>query len=110
MNRLSFISRGWTDRGYYNLHKTFLISHISTNHLKPPDDLSKTARKIKFHLNQNSSCSLTCIYACMRTGKCHNELLVTHKFSALKYSYSDEIFLLPARRIPIRIAFIRIAS
>ena len=40
----------------------------------------------------------------MRPGKCHDELLEAHTFLALKYSYSDEVFLLPARRISIRIA------
>ena len=29
----------------------------------------------------------------------------THKSLALKYSYSDQVFLWPTRRIPIRIAF-----
>ena len=41
----------------------------------------------------------------MHPSKCYDELLEKHTFLVLKYSYSDEVFLLTARRIPIRRAF-----
>ena len=37
--------------------------------------------------------------------KYHDELLGSHTFLPLIYSYSHEVFLLPTKRIPIRIAF-----
>ena len=114
--RITMVSN---DRGCYNSLIIFFILHISTNlHQRvhqeslnkieamlicQPDYLSKSALMIEFHRNQNSSSSLTCIY--YYPGKCHNELLGTHQFLALKYIYSDEVFLLPARIIPIRISF-----
>ena len=65
--------------------------------LKVPERLSYIKIRI-------GPCSLTCIYAYMCPSKCEDELLGTHTVLALKYRYSDEVLLLPARRIPIRIA------
>ena len=64
--------------------------------------------KIRIALTVSLVFGPTCTQANVITscqGKCHNELLGKHKCLALKNSYSDEVFLLPARRIPIRIAF-----
>ena len=46
----------------------------------------------------------------MPPSKCHDELIGAHKYLVLMYSYSDEVFLLPAMRIPIRIAFYKNSS
>ena len=67
--------------------------------------MSKSTTKIDFHHDKNSSLVLTCVDAYVRPGKRQMELLRRHKSLATKYSYSDEVFLLPARRIPIRIDF-----
>ena len=60
------------------------------------DDLFKRARKIEFNHNQNSSHGFTCIKP-----MCPQEN---------GYSHSDEVFLWLARRIPIRIAFLKNSS
>ena len=107
-------SRVSNDRGYYNSLKIFLISHFSSNlHQTVPKESFQTIKsysdlqasslvqecqkdRLEFHQNQNSSHGLTCIYTYASLGKCQDELLETHKFLALKCSYSDE-FLLPAK-------------